>query len=122
MPELKRTVVIGASPNTSRYSYKAVKMLKEYDIPVFAVGLRQGEIAGVKIEKPFPELTDIHTVTLYVGARNQPFYYDFILNLKPKRVIINPGADNNELEDKLVEAGIEVIRDCTLLMLGGGSY
>lgn len=122
MPEIKRTLVIGASPNPSRFSYKAVKMLKEYDIPVFAVGLRHGEINGVKIEKPFPVLTDIHTITLYVGARNQPFYYDFIMKINPKRVIINPGADNNELESMLVNKGIEVIHDCTLLMLGGGSY
>ena len=122
MPEIKRTLVIGASPNPSRFSYKAVKMLKEHDIPVFAVGLRNGEISGVKIDKPFPVLTDIHTITLYVGARNQPFYYDFIMKIRPKRVIINPGADNNELESMLLAAGIEVIRDCTLLMLGGGSY
>jgi len=122
MPEIKRTLVIGASPNPSRFSYKAVKMLKEYNIPVFAVGLRQGEISGVKIEKPFPALSDIHTITLYVGAKNQPFYYDFIIKIKPKRVIINPGADNNELESLLLANGIEVIRDCTLLMLGGGSY
>jgi predicted CoA-binding protein len=122
MPEIKRTLVIGASPNPSRFSYKAVKMLKEYGIPVFAVGLRQGEISGVKIEKPFPPLSDIHTITLYVGAKNQPFYYDFIIKVKPKRVIINPGADNIELESLLLVNGIEVIRDCTLLMLGGGSY
>lgn len=118
----KRTLVLGASPKTERFSNQAVIKLKNHKIPVFAVGLREGEISGVKIAKPFPDLHDIHTITLYVGAKNQPFYYDFILQLNPCRVIINPGAENDGFEKVLKDKGIEVVRGCTLIMLSKGTF
>ena len=122
MMEEKRTLVLGASPKVERFSNQAVVKLKKHNIPVFAVGLREGEIDGVKIEKPFPDLHGIHTITLYVGAKNQPFYYDFILRLNPRRVIINPGAESDEFEKLLTEKGIDVIRGCTLIMLSKGTF
>jgi uncharacterized protein len=67
-------------------------------------------------------LTDIDTVTVYVGAQNQPPFYDYLLSLKPRRVIFNPGAENPEFETKLRENDIEVLSACTLVMLSVGNY
>jgi predicted CoA-binding protein len=118
----KKTVVIGASQNPERYSNRAVRKLKSYGHEVVAVGLREGQIDGVKIHADKPEEQDVDTVTMYVGPANQPPLYDYILSLKPKRIIFNPGAENNELEKKAEEKGIEVVEACTLVMLSIGNY
>jgi predicted CoA-binding protein len=118
----KKTLVLGASTNPERYGYMAVRKLKFNHIPVVAVGLREGEINGVRIEKPFSRFEDIHTVTLYIGPKNQPPYYDYILSLKPKRVIFNPGTESPEFALLLSEAGIEVVYACTLIMISNNLY
>ena len=118
----KPTLVIGASTNPDRYSYMAIKSLVVNRHPVYAMGLREGNAFGVIISRPFPELPPVHTITMYVGKRNQPFYYDYILELNPKRVIFNPGAENDELESMLTSRGIEVKKACTLVMLQQGTY
>ncbi len=118
----KKTLVLGASANPERFSYMAVRKLKFSHVPVVAVGLREGEIMGVRIEKPFPKFEAIHTVTLYIGAKNLPAYYDYILGLKPKRVIFNPGTECPEFAAILSEAGIEVVHACTLIMISNNQY
>lgn len=120
--EGKKTVVIGASPNPERFSYKAVKLLTAHNHPVVAVGIRDGEISGVEIKKGKPEIENVHTVTLYVGAQRQPEYYDYIFKLNPQRIVFNPGTENDELYSKARENGIEVIEHCTLVMLNSGVY
>lgn len=117
-----KTVVIGASENTDRYSNRAVRSLVHHNEPVIAVGLRQGKIGEVEILTGFPKLEDVETVTLYVGPQNQPSWYDYILSLKPKRIIFNPGTENPELEKLCTEAGIETVEACTLVMLSVGTY
>lgn len=119
---LKKTVVIGASINPERFSHLAVRKLKYLNYPVCAIGLKPGEINGIKVHTPFPELEGIHTVTLYVGPGNQPFYQDYILALKPKRIIFNPGTENEAFESRLRSEGIEVVEACTLVMLSTGQY
>ncbi|MCF6170079.1 MAG: CoA-binding protein [Bacteroidales bacterium] len=118
----KKTLVIGGSTKPERYSRKAIIKLRRYNFPVVSVGLRAGEVEGVNIETGFPDFKDIHTVTLYLGAKNQPAYYNYLLGLQPKRIIFNPGAENEELKELAVRQGIECIEDCTLIMLGEGSY
>lgn len=117
-----KTVVIGASENTDRYSNRAVRSLVQHNEPVVAVGLRTGKIGDVEILTGFPVLKDVETVTLYVGPQNQPSWYDYILSLKPKRVIFNPGTENPEFEKLCAEAGIETVEACTLVMLSVGNY
>lgn len=117
-----KTVVIGASENTDRYSNRAVRSLVHHNEPVIAVGLRHGKIGEVEILTGFPKLEDVETVTLYVGPQNQPSWYDYILSLKPKRIIFNPGTENPELEKLCAEAGIETVEACTLVMLSVGTY
>lgn len=118
----KPTLVLGASPNPERFSYLAVRKLQVKDFPVFAVGLREGNIHGTPIVKPFPVIFDLHTVTLYVGKKNQPVYYDYIFYLHPRRVIFNPGTENEEFEEMLEARGIVTLRACTIILLSSGQY
>jgi predicted CoA-binding protein len=119
---LKKTVVIGASPNPERFSYKAVQLLNSYKHPVVAVGIRDGQIAGIEIQQGHPEIRAVHTVTLYIGAKRQPEYYNYLFDLKPKRIIFNPGTENPDLYSKAKGRGIEVVENCTLVMLNSGIY
>lgn len=118
----KKTVVLGASERPDRYSNMAVRRLKESGHPIVAVGLKEGEIVGIPILKGHPEVEDVDTVTLYVGPANQIHYYDYILQLQPKRIIMNPGTENAELTKMAEEKGIDVIEACTLVMLSTGQY
>lgn len=117
-----KTLVIGASPNPLRYSHKAVKRLRSYDKEVVAIGLRETTIDDVPVIKGRPALDGIHTVTLYVGPDNQKDYLNYIISLKPSRIIFNPGTYNDQLEEMAREAGIETVEDCTLVMLDTDTY
>lgn len=118
----KSTLVIGASLKESRYSNICVKALVSGKFPVTAIGLREGLINETPVQSGFPELQNIHTVTLYLGSENQKPWYNYIMKLNPARVVFNPGAENPEFEDVLVDAGIEVIEGCTIVMVKGGTY
>lgn len=115
--DTKKTLVIGASTNPERYSYKAIKMLERFGHPVVAVGNREGELDGIKIEKGAAPFNGVDTVTLYLNPANQKPYYDYIIGLKPKRVIFNPGTENMELIKLLKENNIESEIACTLVLL-----
>lgn len=122
MGENKTTLVIGASEKPERFSNMAIRKLVHYGHPVKAIGLREGNVSGVSFQTGFPDMEDIHTVTLYVGPARQPQYYPYLLGLKPKRIIFNPGTENIELMRMAEEQGIEVIPDCTLVMLDSGYF
>jgi uncharacterized protein len=117
----KRTLVIGASENPDRYSNIAINMLRDYKHAVVAVGNKTGKVRDVQIDREMPS-SDIHTVTLYVSAKNQDDFIAPILALKPERVIFNPGTENPEFEELLNSQGIEPIEACTLVMLRTGQY
>lgn len=116
------TVVIGASDNPSRYSQMAIRSLQSHGKEVAAVGLKDAAIYGVKIHGDRPHFDNVETITLYVGPKNQPAWYDYIVSLKPKRIILNPGTENPELETLCEKNGIEVVEACTLVMLSVGNY
>ena len=118
----KKTVVLGASANSSRYSNMAINRLSAKNHPVVAVGLKEGKAGNVNIVTGQPDEENVDTVTLYLNANNQKQYYDYILSLKPKRIIFNPGAENDELEELAAKNGIETMEACTLVMLGTGQY
>ena len=118
----KSTLVIGASLKESRYSNICVKTLVSGQFPVTAIGLREGLIDEIPVQSGFPELHNIHTVTLYLGSENQKPWYNYILKLNPERVVFNPGAENQEFENMLSDAGIEVVEGCTIMMVKGGTY
>ncbi|CAN5313932.1 CoA-binding protein [soil metagenome] len=120
----KKTVIIGATPNTSRYAYAAAGRLTQYNHDFVPVGIKTGEVFGKQILnlRLKPEISDVDTVTLYIGPQHQPEWYDYILSLKPKRVIFNPGTENDEFVKKFEDTGAEVLEACTLVMLGTGQY
>ena len=119
---MKKTLVLGATPDSSRYAHLASNKLVKYGHPIINVGLKKGEVAGVPIEKPEKIHSDVDTVTLYVGPRNQIALYDYILATHPKRLIFNPGTENAELERLATERGIETQYACTLVLLSIGDY
>jgi predicted CoA-binding protein len=116
---VKKTVIIGATTNQGRYAYLAARMLREYNHEIVPVGIREGAVFGVEILDIFekPPVKDVHTVTLYIGPKRQPEYYDYILGLKPKRIIFNPGTENEEFIKRAEEQGVEALEACTLVML-----
>jgi len=118
----KMTLVLGASNYTDRYSYRAVKRLLATGHGVYAVGGHPGRIDGVSILTETQKWEDIDTVTIYLNPRNQYGYFDYLLELKPRRVIFNPGAENTKLKNLLEEQGTEVLNACTLVMLSTGQY
>jgi predicted CoA-binding protein len=120
--DYKKTLVLGASPNPSRYSNIAVGRLLTYHHPVVPLGIRKGEIDGVEINIEPSFYSDIDTVTMYLGAPRQVPYYQYIIALKPKRIIFNPGAENEELARLARKHDIEVVNACTLVMLSMGNY
>lgn len=122
MNEKKKTLVLGASDNPSRYSFLAIHRLRNYGYPVVAIGKKNTMIGDVPVEKEKKEFSDIDTVTLYLNPMHQKQYYDYILTLKPKRIIFNPGAENDELSDLAIKNEITPIEACTLVMLSTGQY
>lgn len=116
------TLVFGASTNPDRYSNKAMRMLKEYGHPIIAIGGRESEFEGTKILTGHPKLEEVDTITMYMGEKRQIEHEQYLLSLKPRRIIFNPGAENNSLSKKARELGIEVEEACTLVMLRTGQY
>lgn len=118
----KKTVVLGATPDPSRFAYKAANMLTEYGHEVVPVGIKKGTVAGKEILNGKPEIDNVDTIALYVGPQNQSNLYDYILSLKPKRIIFNPGTENDELISMAEQHHIEPVLGCTLVMLSVGNY
>lgn len=124
MNEHNITLILGASSNPERYSYRAANQLNTKGHEFILVGRSEGEVAGADILTDIPKDIPIDTVTLYLGAEHQKGYYDEIIALNPRRVIFNPGAENPEFESLLKKSKIEieVIRACTLVMLSTNQY
>jgi uncharacterized protein len=120
----KKTLVLGATTNPDRYAYMAANLLKEYGHPIVPVGIKKGEVAGEKILElqHKPTVKGVDTVTLYVGPANQKEWYDYIISLKPKRILFNPGTENAELEQLAKNNNIETEQACTLVLLRTNQY
>jgi predicted CoA-binding protein len=118
----KKVMVLGASSNPSRYSFLAANRLQKNGFEVIAVGKKKGEINGINILDTPPQMQDIDTITLYLNKQNQREYYEYILGLHPKRIIFNPGAENDELAEMAAAKGIQPMEACTLVMLSTGQY
>lgn len=119
---MKKTLVLGATPNPARYAYLATMRLKRYGHEVILLGIRDGNIEGLEIQKGKPAIEGVDTVTLYLNAQRQRDYYDYIFSLHPRRIIFNPGAENPELLRLAKEKGIETVEGCTLVMLSIGAF
>lgn len=116
------TLVIGASENPARYSYKAIVMLKAHQQKVIAFAKKEGNINDIIFVTTLPTTTDIDTITLYINADAQKMYYNYFIELQPRRVIFNPGTENPELISLLKENHIQALEACTLVMLSTKQY
>lgn len=119
---MKKTLVIGASTNPERYSFKAITSLVNHEHTVVAIGQKMGEIAGVTIQAKAIPITKIHTVSLYLNAVAQRDYYNYIIGLSPKRVLFNPGTENPEFYQLLKANSIKYEEACTLVLLATDQY
>ncbi|MFT7158038.1 MAG: putative CoA-binding protein [Parvicella sp.] len=119
---MKKTLVLGASLNPSRYSHMAINRLVNNNYEVVAIGLREGKVAGIEIIKEKKVFEDIDTITLYLNPQRQKDYYNYIVSLNPNRVIFNPGTENSELYQLLSENNIESEVACTLVLLSTNQY
>jgi uncharacterized protein len=122
MSQTKKTLVLGASENPERYSNMAIMRLRGKGHPVVAIGHRPARTGDVDIETEKKPFTDVDTVTLYLNPIRQKEYYDYILSLRPNRIIFNPGAENPELSALASANGIQPLAACTLVMLSTGAY
>ena len=118
----KKTLVIGASENTQRYSNLAVKKLLAYNHPVIALGAKAGKIDQIDIITDKQPFEDIDTITIYLNPVNQQSYYEYILSLHPKRIIFNPGTENEVFEEMARKQGVKTLEACTLVMLSSSQY
>lgn len=118
----KKTLVLGASGNPSRYSYLAIQRLRQLGHPVKAIGRKAATVGDVPVETGQEKTSEIDTITLYLNASHQREYYDYILSLNPKRIIFNPGAENDELVELARKNNIEPMEACTLVLLSTGQY
>ena len=121
-PVSKKTLVLGASANPTRYSYLAVNKLREHNHPVVAIGRTTALVADIPVQSETSPIPELDTVTMYLNPVNQKNYYDYILDQHPKRVIFNPGAENPDFEKILQEKGIQSVEACTLVLLSTGQY
>lgn len=117
-----KTLVLGASLKPERYSHLAINRLIGNDIEVVAFGLRKGDVGGVLIDTELKDYKNIDTVTMYINPKRQVAFYDYIVSLKPRRVIFNPGTENMEFYKILQENNIKPEIACTLVLLATNQY
>lgn len=118
----RKTLVLGASTNPQRYAYIATNRLLANGEEVIPVGIKEGQIDGVAIRTDQPKIEDVDTITLYLNPLRQREYYDYVLDLAPRRIIFNPGTENPELINLAKARGIEAEVACTLVLLATGVY
>ena len=121
---MKKTLIVGATPNTGRYAFLAAEMLTDYAHEFVPLGIKKGEVLGQQILdiKQKPSIQEIDTITLYIGPDHQHEWYDYLLSLKPKRIIFNPGTENRVFEQMAKAQGVEALQACTLVLLRSGQY
>lgn len=119
---MQKTLILGASLNPNRYSYVALQRLAANGIETVAIGLKVGNVAGIDITTQAVDFKNIDTVSLYLNAKNQENYYQYIVDLKPRRVLFNPGTENPQFYTILKSNGIEIQQACTLVLLSTGQY
>ena len=117
-----KTLVVGVKPGADRYANMAVDRLVAKGHEVVALGIKEGTHKGVVVKTGMPELDGIDTISLYLNPTRQAPLIDYLLSLSPRRIIFNPGTENDAFRERADADGIETIEGCTLVMLGTGQY
>ncbi len=116
-------VVLGVSDNPERFAFRAMQMLLAAGYHAIPVNPMLSEVLRQKCYPSIADVTDpIDTITLYLGAARSEPLIDVIVKSKARRIIFNPGAENEHLAAEAEKHGIEVVRDCTLVMLQTGAF
>ncbi len=120
----KLTLVVGATDNVERYAYRAAEMLQNKGFDFIPIGIKKGKVLGKEILdlRQVPDLKEIHTITLYLGPQNQSEWINYLIGLKPARILFNPGTENPLFFQKATETGIDAQNVCTLVMLTTGQF
>jgi predicted CoA-binding protein len=120
----KKTVIVGSTTNPGRYAYMAAGRLDAMGYEIVPLGIRKGQVFGKDILdiRTRPSVDDVDTITMYIGPQRQPEWIDYLLSLKPKRIIFNPGTENDEFVRRAEASGVETVEGCTLVMLRSGQY
>jgi uncharacterized protein len=118
----RRTLVLGATERQDRYANLAILKLRAHGHEVVAVGARAGRVGDVEIQTSIPAGVEIHTVTLYMNPHNQQPWVKAILDLRPVRILFNPGTEHPALAAEAERLGIEPVVGCTLVMLSVGTF
>lgn len=118
----KKTMVLGASENPDRASYQAILKLAANGHEILAIGNKEGQIGNSNILRGKPIMGSIDTITLYINSERQKNFYSYILSLHPRRLLFNPGTENDELAVIAKAHGIQTEESCTLVLLGTGQY
>ena len=120
----KLTLVVGATDNVERYAYRAAEMLQNKGFDFIPIGIKKGKVLGKEIIdlRQVPDLKEIHTITLYLGPQNQSEWINYLIGLKPARILFNPGTENPLFFQKATETGIDAQNVCTLVMLTTGQF
>ncbi len=120
----KITLIVGATPDPSKYAFTAATFLDRAGLPFIPIGIKKGNVLGREIQplQEKPKLEDIDTITLYLNAGHQKEWEEYFLSLKPKRIIFNPGAENHQFASKAKLEGIDCVNGCTLVMISTGQY
>lgn len=121
---MKKTLVVGATANTGRYAFLAAHMLNEYGHEFVPIGIKKETVLGKEILnlRGKPAIEGIDTITLYIGPQHQPEWYEYLLSLKPRRIIFNPGTENETFEKMAEDKGVEAVEGCTLVMLRSNQF
>lgn len=123
MNKSENVAIIGASPKPERYALRAFEMLREYGHRPIPVNPAFTEVLGERCYSRIGDVLDeIDTVTLYLRKTRSDSLIDEIVSAKPRRIIMNPGAENPDLARRAEAAGIEVVEGCTLVMLRTGQF
>ena len=117
-----KTLVVGVSLGAQRYANLACRQLRAAGHDVVGLGLRAGDEDGVPVLTGTPPVDDVDTITLYVNPQRQADLVDYLIGLRPRRVIFNPGAENDAFADRARAAGIAPVVACTLVLLASQAY
>jgi predicted CoA-binding protein len=119
---MKKTLIIGATTNKERYAYKAAQKLTEAGHPIIPFGIKKGIVFEKEIINVWNNFEEVDTVTMYVGPERQNQYFEKIVSIQPKRVIFNPGTENEAFQSILAKANIYFEEACTLVLLSLNEY
>lgn len=121
---MKKTVIIGSNRSPLKYPQQAASMLYDGQIDFVPMGVVNGEVLGKSILNIYdhPKVDNVHTITLYINPHKQKQWFDYMLSLAPKRIIFNPGTENQEFKSLAESKGIECLYACTLVMLSIGDF